>query len=80
MDKTKALADDFVSFDLMGIENIDAENHVDDLWVDGTLIPTHTEACPNSQCSADAAIIYEMSVGAEFRQCLDGCGVYQLVE
>lgn len=76
---TFALEDDFESFDLMGIEDIDAPSHDDDLTV-GSHIPTHTEACPNRLCSADAACIYEVSVGTEFRQCLDGCGVYALVE
>ena len=78
--KIATIEDDFESFDLMGVEDIDAPSHEDDLTVDSSLIPTQTEPCPNRLCSAEAACIYEVSVGTEFRQCLDGCGVYALVE
>ena len=70
--------DDFESFDMMGLDDCDSPLNVDDLSVDCTLIPALTEACPNDNCSEDAAMVYAVELGVEFRQCT--CGIYMLIE
>lgn len=72
--------DDFESFDLMGVDDIDSPAHEDDMIVDLTLIPAMTEPCPNPECSADAAVIYAVDLLREFRQCVDGCGIFMVLE
>lgn len=72
--------EDFQSFDLMGVEDIDSPDHEDDMTVDLTLIPAMTEPCPNPECSAHAAVIYAVDLSREFRQCVDGCGVFMVLE
>lgn len=71
---------DHESFDLMGVEDIDAVSHVDDLTVDPTLIPAMTEPCPNPECSGHAAVIYAVELATEFRQCVLDCGVFMVLE
>mgnify|MGYP003119535735 CR=1 FL=1 len=69
---SKPLDEDFESFDMMGVDCPDSDTHSDDMFVDNELISTHTEPCP--KCGEPAAILFEVSVAHEFRQCLIGCG------
>jgi len=68
------LEEDFESYDDMDIPDIDAPTHLDDIVVGQQNIPTHAEDCPNPKCSEVAVILFEVSVGHEFRQCVHGCG------
>ena len=73
--------DDFESFDMMGVADPDSPLHADDMVVDRTIIPTNTEPCPNcDECGSHAAMLFEVSIGQEFRQCLAGCGVFMVLE